>query len=189
MKLIRRNFAGFEGIEKTGIGWKIKICYTELRGSFCVYLCFIFFSNKRHRHTLLRIVFFPFFSWEKKKRHRFEAAPSWYCLFAFFFRTVPPHLQLFPSFAAAPAGFSFIPSSLRPHASLVCTSATYFHARFAAARQTVLGREWLCTLTVLAVKEDKERSLTPSKGWDFIPNTYGWDERAWGWSPSFCLAI
>jgi hypothetical protein len=25
----------------------------------------------------------------------------------------------------------------------------------------------------LAVKEDKEGSLTPSKGWDFIPNTYG----------------
>jgi len=25
----------------------------------------------------------------------------------------------------------------------------------------------------LAVKEDKEGSLTLSKGWDFIPNTYG----------------
>jgi len=52
-------------------------------------------------------------------------------------------------------------------------SATYFHATFAAARETILVREWLCTFTVLAVKEDKERSLTPSKGWDFIPNTHG----------------
>jgi hypothetical protein len=42
-----------------------------------------------------------------------------------FFITVPPHVQLFPSSAAALAGSSFIPSSLRPQASLVCTSATY----------------------------------------------------------------
>jgi hypothetical protein len=26
---------------------------------------------------------------------------------------------------------------------------------------------------VLAVKKDKERSLTPSKGWDFTLNTHG----------------
>jgi hypothetical protein len=29
----------------------------------------------------------------------------------------------------------------------------------------------------LAVKEDKERSLTPSNGWDFLPKRDGWDER------------
>jgi len=110
-------------------------------------------------------LFFFLSSAEKKKSGTVLKQPHHDTVYLhFFFRTVSPHLQLFPSFAAAPAGFSFIPSSLRPHASLVCTSATYFHARFAAARQTVLGREWLCTLTVLAVKEDKERSLTPSKG-------------------------
>jgi hypothetical protein len=27
------------------------------------------------------------------------------------------------------------------------------------------------------VKEDKERSLTPSNGWDFLPKRDGWDER------------
>jgi len=30
--------------------------------------------------------------------------------------------------------------------------------------------------SVPAVEQETERSLTPSKGWDFIPNLYGWDE-------------
>jgi len=53
-------------------------------------------------------------------------------------------------------------------------------------RASVQGK-CFCASYVPAVEEDTERSLTPSKGWDFIPNRDGWDEGAWERSPVFLL--
>jgi hypothetical protein len=50
--------------------------------------------------------------------------------------------------------------SLRPQASLVCTSATYLHASSAAATKTDAAREWLCTFTASCERRQREEPHT-----------------------------
>jgi len=72
-----------------------------------------------------------------------------------------PVCNLFPSSAAVSCHFLFL--AFLP--SLHCTKQ-------AAAR----GNDFVPP--VPARGRGRRGSLTPSKGWDFIPNTHGWDEEA-----------
>jgi len=61
----------------------------------------------------------------------------------------------------------------------VCTGQPFFSRQICSCNSVapVQGKHF-CASSVPAVKEDTERSLTPFKGRDFIPNTDGWDEGA-----------
>jgi len=79
-----------------------------------------------------------------------------------------PRLQPFPSSTTVSCSFLFLHFS-RP---CIVRDRPPFYARMAAARGNGFvphSASW---------GRGRRGSLTPSKGCDFIPNTYGWDERA-----------
>jgi len=144
-----------------------KICHPELRGCCWFTFCLIFFSNKRHSHTLLHIGFFL----AEKRRHRFWNNPLWYCLFALL-RTVPPICNSFPPLQPLLLAFLLFPCPcIRRPAWSVRVSPIFMPVLQLQRKRIQQGNG--SVRSQLAVKEDKEGSLTPSKGWDFIPNTYG----------------
>ena len=125
-----------------------------------------FFNNKRHRHC-----FFILSSAEK------EAAPFWnspiMVLFICIFQNSTSPSAILSLLYSRSCWLFFHSLVLAFSGQLGLYECHLFYARFAAASKIILAREWLCTFTVLAVKKDKERSLTPSKGWDFTLNTHG----------------